>query len=53
MVAPVVWLASPLSDGITGARFVGKLWDDRLPPSEAAAKSREPSVLLPAPPEIR
>jgi len=53
MIAPIVWLASPLSDGITGARFVGKLWDERLPPSEAAAKAREASVLLPAPPEVR
>jgi NAD(P)-dependent dehydrogenase (short-subunit alcohol dehydrogenase family) len=53
MVAPIVWLASPLSDGITGARFVGKLWDERLPPSEAAAKAREASVLLPVPPEGR
>jgi 3-oxoacyl-[acyl-carrier protein] reductase len=48
MVPPVLWLASRLSDGTNGARFVGKLWDDRLPPGEAAAKAREPSVLLPA-----
>ena len=48
MVPPVVWLASRMSDGITGARFVGKLWDDTLPPNDAAAKAREPSVLLPA-----
>jgi NAD(P)-dependent dehydrogenase (short-subunit alcohol dehydrogenase family) len=48
MVPPVVWLASRLSDGVTGARFVGKLWDDTLPPVDAAAKAREPSVLLPA-----
>lgn len=47
MVAPILWLASPLSDGITGARFVGMLWDETLPPSDAAAKAREPSVLLP------
>jgi NAD(P)-dependent dehydrogenase (short-subunit alcohol dehydrogenase family) len=53
MVAPIVWLASPLSDGVTGARFVGKLWDPNLPPGEAAAKAREASVLLPAPPEVR
>src|SRR5262245_25576830 len=53
MVAPIVWLASPLSDGITGARFVGKLWDESLPPGEAAARAREPSVLLPVPPEGR
>jgi NAD(P)-dependent dehydrogenase (short-subunit alcohol dehydrogenase family) len=48
MVPPILWLASPLSDGVTGTRFVGKLWDDTLPPSDAAAKAREPSVLLPA-----
>ena len=48
MVPPILWLASRLSDGVTGARFVGKLWDETLPPSEAAAKAREPSVLLPA-----
>lgn len=53
MVAPIVWLASPLSDGITGARFVGTLWDERLPPNDAAAKAREASVLLPVPPEVR
>jgi 3-oxoacyl-[acyl-carrier protein] reductase len=48
MVPPILWLASRLSDGVTGARFVGKLWDDALPPAEAAAKAREASVLLPA-----
>ena len=36
MVPPVLWLASRLSDGVTGARFVGKLWDDALPPNDAA-----------------
>jgi 3-oxoacyl-[acyl-carrier protein] reductase len=53
MAAPIVWLASPLSDGVTGARFVGKLWDERLPPNEAAAKARESSVLLALPPDAR
>jgi 3-oxoacyl-[acyl-carrier protein] reductase len=53
MVPPILWLASRLSDAVTGARFVGKLWDDRLPPGEAAAKAREASVLLPVPPETR
>jgi NAD(P)-dependent dehydrogenase (short-subunit alcohol dehydrogenase family) len=48
MAPPILWLASPMSDGVTGARFVGKLWDDALPPNEAATKAREPSVLLPA-----
>src|SRR5262249_6665257 len=53
MVAPVVWLASELSDGVTGSRFVGKLWDARLPLAEAAAKARAASVLLPVRPEAR
>ncbi len=41
----VVWLASRLSDGVTGKRFVGKLWDDSLPPTEAAMNSIEAPVL--------
>jgi 3-oxoacyl-[acyl-carrier protein] reductase len=53
MVKPIIWLAARLSDGVTGARFVGKLWDETLPPSDAAAKAREASVLLPVPPEVR
>jgi 3-oxoacyl-[acyl-carrier protein] reductase len=47
MVPPILWLASRLSDGVTGARFVGKMWDDSRPPSEAANKAREAPVLLP------
>lgn len=45
MVPAVVWLASDLSDGQTGGRYVGKLWDTKLDPNEAAKKAREPSVL--------
>jgi NAD(P)-dependent dehydrogenase (short-subunit alcohol dehydrogenase family) len=45
MVAPIRWLASPLSDGVTGARFVGKLWDASLPPAAAAEKAREAPVV--------
>jgi NAD(P)-dependent dehydrogenase (short-subunit alcohol dehydrogenase family) len=45
MVAPVVWLASNLSDGVTGALFVGKLWDETLPPNLAAERAREAPVL--------
>lgn len=41
----VVWLASDLSNGKTGGRYVGKLWDGRLPPDEAAERSREAPVL--------
>lgn len=47
MVAPLIWLASTLSDGVTGARFVGKLWDETLPVSEAAVRAREAPVLRP------
>ena len=50
MVAPIIWLASRLSSGITGHRFVGKLWDDALPPEQAAGRAREPAVLR-EPPE--
>ena len=53
MVGPIVWLASTHSDGITGARFVGKLWDESLPPNEAAAKAREVPVLRAPPPGAR
>ena len=42
-----VWLASDLSDGKTGGRYVGELWDKRLPLDEAAERAREPSVFRP------
>jgi NAD(P)-dependent dehydrogenase (short-subunit alcohol dehydrogenase family) len=45
MNSAVVWLASRLSDGKTGGRYVGRLWDDSLPPSDAAAAAMEPPVL--------
>lgn len=41
----VVWLASPLSDGHTGERYVGKLWDKTRPIAEAARGAVEPPVL--------
>ena len=41
----VVWLASDLSDGKTGGRYVGKLWDSALPPNAAAERAREAPVL--------
>ena len=28
----IVWLASKRSDGKTGGRYVGRLWNDSLPP---------------------
>ena len=33
----IVWLASKRSDGKTGGRYIGRLWNDKLPPDEAAA----------------
>jgi 3-oxoacyl-[acyl-carrier protein] reductase len=36
----MVWLASKHSDGKTGGRYIGRLWNDRLPPDEAAAGAR-------------
>jgi NAD(P)-dependent dehydrogenase (short-subunit alcohol dehydrogenase family) len=45
MVPAIVWLASDLSGGETGGRYVGKLWDEKLAPGEAAKKAREPPVL--------
>jgi NAD(P)-dependent dehydrogenase (short-subunit alcohol dehydrogenase family) len=44
MNSTVIWLASKLSDGKTGGRYVGKLWDGSLAPSEAAAAAMEPPV---------
>ena len=45
MVPPAVWLSSDLSDGHTGERYVGRLWDTSLPPAEAAKKAQEPSAI--------
>jgi NAD(P)-dependent dehydrogenase (short-subunit alcohol dehydrogenase family) len=47
MVSAMIWLASDLSDGVNGARFVGKDWDDSLPLAKAAEKAREPSIFRP------
>jgi NAD(P)-dependent dehydrogenase (short-subunit alcohol dehydrogenase family) len=40
MGPPVVWLASPQSDGITGSRFIARDWDASLPAAEAAGRVR-------------
>ena len=53
VVPAMLWLASDMSNGITGARFVGKLWDDTIAPNDAAAKAREAPVLTPVPPGVR
>lgn len=44
MAAPVCWLASNASDGITGCRFVANLWDSKIPPDEAAKKACAPAA---------
>ncbi len=41
----VVWLASDLSNGMTGGRYVGKFWDDGMAPDEAARRCLEEPVL--------
>jgi hypothetical protein len=40
----MVWLASARSDGVTGGRFVGRLWDGALAPDDAAHGAREEPV---------
>jgi len=42
MQAPIVWLASSSAEGITGRRFVARLWDSSLAPDEAARVSSAP-----------
>ena len=45
MAAPLLWLVSREADGVTGQRYVAKLWDETLPPGEAAKAAREAPVL--------
>jgi len=40
MVPPLLWLASPAADEVTGERFVASLWDPALPPDQAADRAR-------------
>ncbi len=37
MAAPLLWLASDESAGVTGRRFVARDWSDAIPPTEAAS----------------
>jgi 3-oxoacyl-[acyl-carrier protein] reductase len=39
MVAPVVWLTSPASDGVNGMRIIGNDWDADASAAENLAKS--------------
>ena len=45
MNPPLIWLASDLSDGATGNRYVAKFWDASLPPGEAAERCLEAPAL--------
>lgn len=43
MVPPLRWLLSPESDGVTGHRFIARLWDATLPAARAAAGAGHPT----------
>jgi 3-oxoacyl-[acyl-carrier protein] reductase len=43
MMAPIAWLMSPASEGVTGRRFIAKEWDPKLDPAQAAAKAGAPA----------
>ncbi|WP_051294475.1 SDR family NAD(P)-dependent oxidoreductase [Gemmobacter nectariphilus] len=42
------WLCSDQSNGVTGARFIARLWDEALEPAAAAAGARSPAVERPS-----
>jgi NAD(P)-dependent dehydrogenase (short-subunit alcohol dehydrogenase family) len=42
MAAPMVYLASRASDGVTGRRFLARRWNASLPVAEAAALAGDP-----------
>lgn len=44
MVAPLIWLCSNASDGVTGRRFIGARWDVKAPPAEAAKAAGAPAA---------
>lgn len=43
MMAPIAWLMSAGSNGVTGRRFIAKNWDSSLEPSEAANNAGAPA----------
>jgi len=43
MMAPIVWLMSAGSDGVTGRRFIANEWDAALNPLAAAEKAGAPA----------
>lgn len=44
MIAPAVWLLSEASDGVTGMRFIGQLWDPQTDWKDAMRKSASPAA---------
>ena len=44
MQSPVVWLASPASDGFNNRRIVAELWDEEQPIDERLAKAMGPAA---------
>ncbi|HUB95856.1 MAG TPA: SDR family oxidoreductase [Stellaceae bacterium] len=44
MRAPIQWLMSRDSDGVTGKRYIGREWDPNLDPNEAAEKVGKPAA---------
>ncbi|MSQ24490.1 MAG: SDR family oxidoreductase [Chloroflexi bacterium] len=44
MQRPVVWLASPASDGFNNHRVVAEFWDEELPIEERLAKASAPAA---------
>ncbi len=51
MAAPIVWLASDHSNGVTGQRFIGNDWDADLAPGQGAANAAGPAGFAPRPKE--
>jgi NAD(P)-dependent dehydrogenase (short-subunit alcohol dehydrogenase family) len=43
MVPPIRWLTSRCSDGVTGRRFIARLWECSRPDAEAAAAAGSPA----------
>lgn len=39
MEAPICWLMSDQSSGVTGKRFIGQLWDPNISPAEAVQRA--------------
>lgn len=44
MRAPVVWLSSEASDGVTGQRFIGYYWDESLPLEQRIRRAGAPAA---------